>query len=114
MKIKRITKKHFRGSVYNFETEEDQSYVVNGIVVHNCRCTVTAVSKYEVEDYGIKPGENWGFDKDGNWSKIGQAPRGGEYSPDEGFTGNPANGEWFKKWADKKGVDLEKIKNRYM
>lgn len=80
---------------------------------YNCRCTVTAVSKYEVEDHGIQPGELWGFDEKGNWSKIGHAPRAGEFQPDEGFSGNPANGDWFRKWAGKKGVDLEEMEGLY-
>jgi len=31
-----IKKYHYSGPVYNFEVEEDHSYVVNGICVHNC------------------------------------------------------------------------------
>lgn len=34
--IKEITKVLYTGNVYNFEVEEDNTYVANGIVVHNC------------------------------------------------------------------------------
>jgi hypothetical protein len=34
--IRSVTKRFFDGSVYNFETEEDHSYVANGVAVHNC------------------------------------------------------------------------------
>jgi len=34
--IKEITEKEYEGYVYNLEVEEDNSYVVEGIVVHNC------------------------------------------------------------------------------
>jgi hypothetical protein len=35
-KIKKISKIPFNGKVYNLEVEGDPSYVVNGVVVHNC------------------------------------------------------------------------------
>ena len=34
--IFKIKKHHYSGPVYNFEVENDHSYVVNGLVVHNC------------------------------------------------------------------------------
>jgi SPP1 gp7 family putative phage head morphogenesis protein len=33
---------NYSGLVYNFEVEEDQTYVAQGIVVHNCRCTTVS------------------------------------------------------------------------
>ena len=35
-KIKKISKVPFSGKVYNLEIEDDHSYIVNGVVVHNC------------------------------------------------------------------------------
>ena len=35
-KIKSITKQPFDGLVYNFQIDEDESYIANGLVVHNC------------------------------------------------------------------------------
>jgi len=35
-KIRRIEEVEFSGYVYNLEVEEDNSYVANGIIVHNC------------------------------------------------------------------------------
>ena len=29
--------------LYNFSVEDDESYIVNGIVVHNCRCTLSKI-----------------------------------------------------------------------
>jgi len=80
---------------------------------YNCRCTVTAVSKYEAEDYGIQSGQVWGFDPDGNYKKAGDAPGRGEYKPDKGFNTNPAEGDYFKEWANEKGVDLGEIEEMY-
>ena len=37
-----VTRSHYAGPVYNFAVAEDESYVANGIVVHNCRCTTVA------------------------------------------------------------------------
>ena len=36
MKIKSMCWKRYRGEVYNLEVEDDNSYVANGIIVHNC------------------------------------------------------------------------------
>jgi SPP1 gp7 family putative phage head morphogenesis protein len=42
----------FAGHVYNLQTR-DGFYVANGIITHNCRCTIVAAppDKYEVPDY---------------------------------------------------------------
>ena len=34
--IKRITKEHYIGDVFNIDVQKDNSYVLNGIAVHNC------------------------------------------------------------------------------
>jgi len=34
--IKKIEKKPYQGHVYNIEVENDHSYIVNGLIVHNC------------------------------------------------------------------------------
>jgi len=34
--IKQIKKSHFKGTVYNISVDEDESFVCDGIVVHNC------------------------------------------------------------------------------
>ena len=34
--IKKITKRRFKGEVYNLEVEDDNSYVANNLAVHNC------------------------------------------------------------------------------
>jgi len=40
VEIKKLTNKRrfFIGYVYNFEVEKDNSYIANGIKVHNCKC----------------------------------------------------------------------------
>ncbi len=35
-RVEQITRAPFFGTVYNFQVEGDQSYVANGVVVHNC------------------------------------------------------------------------------
>lgn len=35
-RISEETIKHYEGKVYNFEVENDNSYIVDGVVVHNC------------------------------------------------------------------------------
>jgi hypothetical protein len=39
-KVKEIKKYNFVGDVFNLEVEDDNSYIANGIVVHNCTMTV--------------------------------------------------------------------------
>jgi len=42
-KIKSIKKKKYSGNVYNFSVLDDESYVANKMVVHNCRSTLAYV-----------------------------------------------------------------------
>ncbi len=35
-RVRSVTLEPFFGTVYNFQVEEDESYVANGVVVHNC------------------------------------------------------------------------------
>jgi GT2 family glycosyltransferase/intein/homing endonuclease len=35
-KVYKMISRHYIGPVYNFEVDEDHSYIVNGLVVHNC------------------------------------------------------------------------------
>jgi hypothetical protein len=37
-----FSRRHFNGAVYNISVDDDESYVANGIVAHNCRCRVGA------------------------------------------------------------------------
>jgi hypothetical protein len=39
-KILEIKPIEYKGPVYNFTVEEDESYTANSIIVHNCRCVV--------------------------------------------------------------------------
>nr|DAJ27909.1 MAG TPA: Hint [Caudoviricetes sp.] len=47
--VEKIKKNKFCNSLYNFSVEEDESYIADGIIVHNCRCTIN----YK------KPGYDW-------------------------------------------------------
>jgi len=37
VKVKKVQKSHYSGKVYNFGVENDETYVANGFLVHNCR-----------------------------------------------------------------------------
>lgn len=37
VKIKKLNKEHYTGKVYNLSVLDDNSYIVNGIAVHNCK-----------------------------------------------------------------------------
>ena len=49
MKIKSIKKIPYSGIVYNLGVDEDESYIANGIIVHNCRCFTIPLTRYETE-----------------------------------------------------------------
>ena len=44
-KIRNVEKMEYNDLVYNIEVEEDNSYIANGIVVHNCVMTVVNLSQ---------------------------------------------------------------------
>lgn len=47
---------HYQGVVYNFEVEEDNSYIVDGIVVHNCEeCSQIFWVQDETDVASIRP-----------------------------------------------------------
>lgn len=55
VQIMKIEKSPFKGNVYNLEVEEDNSYVANGLIVHNCLpVKVTMGSFRESLDKGYK------------------------------------------------------------
>ena len=72
VKIKSISHVWHEGIVYNLGVEYDSSYCMEGLPVHNCRCTVTAISIEETEAKGIQPSRR-------------AVPQ-----PDPGFAGNAA------------------------
>jgi hypothetical protein len=47
--------------VYNFAVETDESYILNGVVSHNCRCTLApAVDDIpEIPDNNLAEFEDW-------------------------------------------------------
>ena len=83
----------FAGTVYNFAVEEDESYVADGIVVHNCVCT-TSPADDELGDFrgsqeqqdraargGYSAGEyadKFGFEHPLDAKRAGGAPTGDE------------------------------------
>lgn len=55
-KIGSINKRYYSGKVYNFEIEDDHSYIVDGIVVHNCEeCAQIYWIQDETEVAAIRP-----------------------------------------------------------
>ncbi len=50
MKIKSLKKTRFKGFVYNIAVKDDESYIANQIVVHNCRTDLIPFTKIEAEE----------------------------------------------------------------
>lgn len=53
MRVAKIERVPFDGEVYNLTVLDDESYIANGLIVHNCRCTVVSLSEREVEREGL-------------------------------------------------------------
>lgn len=53
--VKAIRKIPYSGMVYNLAVESDESYVVNGVVVHNCRSMLVPVTKFEPHEFNSPP-----------------------------------------------------------
>jgi intein/homing endonuclease len=55
-RLAEVSEIHYEGMVYNFEVEEDNSYVVDGIVVHNCEeCVQLFWIQDETDVNAIRP-----------------------------------------------------------
>jgi hypothetical protein len=69
MRVTKIERVPFDGEVFNLTVLDDESYVAEGLIVHNCRCTVQTLSGSEMDREGykiskgsgikIKPDEGW-------------------------------------------------------
>ena len=83
--ISKITKYEFTGDVYNFEVEGDNSYLANGIVVHNCLtakeaqlsatpilCSSEAALQTTVGEHGIQVG-GWAYSYDSRVKFVDEA-----------------------------------------
>lgn len=57
IKILSITKKKYIGKMYNLAVEKDETYIADGIIVHNCRSRVRSMSEGQVGRRGLKVGK---------------------------------------------------------
>jgi len=57
----------FDGDVYNLTVADDESYVANGLIAHNCRCHAQTVDQQELER--------------NNWTVETEDPTGGLFEP---------------------------------
>jgi len=48
MQVIKIRKLKYKGKVYNLEVEEYNSYICNGVIVHNCETPVNQLAKFSV------------------------------------------------------------------
>lgn len=69
--IVKISQEEYRGNVYNFSVQEDESYVCEGILNHNCQCQLFTVPKGF--DFVKKPVAATPLEFDGKKYKAGMA-----------------------------------------
>lgn len=105
MKIKSIKKIPYTGKVYNLSVEEDESYVANNIIVHNC--TVVPITQVEVAreakaGRGIKLGGRLPANfPDPGFIKFEDEEKGKTYVFEVGENVFKLNGEEAKEVLDK-------------
>lgn len=91
-----IQKLPYNGTVYNLSVEKDESYIVPGATVHNCRCGVISLSEADVKARGLNVETE---DPTGGLVEI-KNPKTGVTSPafplmpDPGFSYNPGKAFW--------------------
>jgi hypothetical protein len=56
-----VSRRHYRGPVYNLEVAQDESYIANEIVVHNCTMIpdVPLARRLGIQGPEIEAGEAW-------------------------------------------------------
>ncbi len=71
MPIKQITVEELETEVFNFSVEEDESYVAEGVVSHNCTAPVYTSDSFHsgVIEIIVKPGGRMRYTTVQNWSK---------------------------------------------
>lgn len=52
-----IKKKIINEQLYNLAIEEDESYIAEGVVVHNCRSKLRYVTEIDVQEDKLEPSE---------------------------------------------------------
>lgn len=102
--LKGVSRLPYNGIVYNLSVTEDRSYIVQGATVHNCRCRVSPVSKYEIEDGEVSVQTE---------SRPIDLSTGRVLQPDPGWTGNAAvDNRSFREWA-MRTIPLDKTPEYY-
>lgn len=76
--IKTLKRSRRRAEVVNLAVSRNENYLVNGIALHNCRCSVILVDRWDLEKMGLIKGNH----------VIRKEPAGfAAAGPDEGFGG---------------------------
>lgn len=135
IEIETISEKNFKGTVYDLEVEDDCSYNVNGIAVHNSACLtrkvagvgypqLSAIDDAAYTAHGLK-GHICG---DGGCSRVGDIAKGFAAGADFIMLGgmiagtDECNGEWimkgtgkdkYKGWLKFYGMASEEAQNKY-
>lgn len=58
-KIKKIEWIKWGKNVHNISVEEDESFICDGIVTHNCRCSWTPITIRQAAEDGIEEAQQW-------------------------------------------------------
>ena len=91
----------YNGTIVNLSIDKDNSYIVEGATVHNCRCSKRFIHKYEAEAMGytietINPTGDIVSVKD----KVTGDMKLVKLEPGKGFAANPAKVEWVPSKED--------------
>lgn len=58
-RIKSVEKSSWKKPVHNLSVEDDESYVCDGVVMHNCRCSWIPLTVRHAADQGLAEAKQW-------------------------------------------------------
>lgn len=94
-KVGFVKKLAYNGTVFNLSVENDVTYIVQGAVVHNCRCVVRTLSPVQMQRRGLS-----------------ERIEGVAETPDEGFAYNPGQEKWqpdFNKYSAEASAIIRRV-----
>jgi len=89
-----IEKIPYNDIVVNLSVQGDNSYIIQGATVHNCRCGVNPVSKHEAENETIETKDPTNTLIEPRDGVTGEKLPARQLIPDQGWDHNPAKQRW--------------------
>ena len=100
-KVESVGSISYNGTVVNLSIDKDNSYIVQGATVHNCRCSKRFIHRLEAEQmsYKVETGNPTGSLVPVQDKATGDV-KFVKLEPDKGFAANPAKSQWVPSKED--------------